>query len=418
MNELGSAATPIFSRRTTTILTAIGVVTLTFGILLGIFSREMFEAPSIQADSFSYSAIGHHAFAELLKRRGITVLKSRAHSERKLNKSGLLIVAEPRIDDGIGNAQAVLRALLARDVPTLLVLRKYSAATPSTRHRRWIDAAPWNPPSSTAQLLKSLSENAELTRPERAALGAWRTGTFDIEPELRDPQLLKVGAEPLVYCAAGILIGGLPTAKRRSPLLVLTDPDVISNHGLGKGHNAELALALVESLRGPDGNVVFDEVLHGHGLTPSVWRELLAFPLVLVTLAVLLGLGVLLWATMGRFGGIDAAPPAIAAGKEALVQNISELLLVAGQSGYAARRYLRGTRRDVCEALHVDPTLSDELLEQRLEAVSRLRHADTSYARLRDELAHLNPKGRQRQTALRVAQATYEWKQELLRATR
>ncbi|MFN0060441.1 MAG: DUF4350 domain-containing protein [Planctomycetota bacterium] len=410
---------PIFKRKTIGWLIAVSSTTLIFGMLLGIFGTEVFDAPSIQSDSFSVSALGHHAFVEVLRQRSVTVIKSRAHSERKVNEQGVLVLAEPTLDDAADDDLERYDEALASDLPTLVVLRKYSGEQSlELENRRWIDRADWVPADATLAPLAGLLDDVQLVRPELDVIGAWSTSGLSYEPTLVTPQLITGSLKPIISCSAGVLLGELVDSAREAPLLVLADPGVIANYGIGRGENAELAIAIIDRLRGLDGNVVFDEVLHGHGHTPSVWREMFAFPMLLVTLQVLIGLAALLWSTMGRFGGLVPAPVAIAAGKEALVQNISELLLLGGHSADTARRYLRGTLRDVCEGLHLDATLADDALELRLAEISRVRQAEASYARMRAELAHLKPRGRQRLTALRVARAVYEWKQELLRATR
>ena len=63
---------------------------------------------------------------------------------------------------------------------------------------------------------------------------------------------------PVVGSDKGMLIGEQRSGARR--LWVLADPDVIENYGLGAPANAEFSVALIDALRGADGNVVFDEM--------------------------------------------------------------------------------------------------------------------------------------------------------------
>ena len=91
-------------------------------------------------------------------------------------------------------------------------------------------------------------------------------------------------------------------------MLVLSDPDMLSNHGLAHAGNPTAALAMLSELDRDGGPVVIDETLHGYGREPSVYRSLFDFPMLLATLQVALTVGVLLWAGMARFG--PTHPPA------------------------------------------------------------------------------------------------------------
>ncbi len=109
-------------------------------------------------------------------------------------------------------------------------------------------------------------------------------------------------------------------------LYVLADPEALGNAGLHRGRNAYFLLAVLDHIRTDDGGIVFDETLHGHEVVPSLWRELLSFPLVLVSLHVLLLLAVVVWAAMNRFGAPRSVPPALEPGTHFLVENTARLL--------------------------------------------------------------------------------------------
>ena len=93
--------------------------------------------------------------------------------------------------------------------------------------------------------------------------------------------------------------------------------------------------------------MVFDETIHGFDRVPGLLAESLRFPLVLGVLQSLLLLAVVLWAGMGRFGKPLPAAPALAAGKEVLIDNTAKLLVTGGHAGDSLLRYFRQTTRTV-----------------------------------------------------------------------
>src|SRR5207249_9539312 len=87
----------------------------------------------------------------------------------------------------------------------------------------------------------------------------WTTNELGLVPNVRTPtQLISgTGLRPVIGSERGMLVGQL--VERNRTVLVLADPDVISNHGLAREGNAALAVALIKRLRGPNGTVVRSE---------------------------------------------------------------------------------------------------------------------------------------------------------------
>jgi hypothetical protein len=180
-------------------------------------------------------------------------------------------------------------------------------------------------------------------------VGSWTGGT----PSLREAQLVQsLRLEPLLAASAGILIGRLRQGRRT--VVVLADPDLIENHGLERGDNARIAVELIESLRaGGDGEVVFDEFIHGFTAHPfHMLGILFQFPFALVTVQLGLAVGLLVWAAMARFGTPAAAPPAMEAGKRSLVETGARLLDQGGRMALLAERYGEALVRDTGRRMH------------------------------------------------------------------
>jgi hypothetical protein len=197
---------------------------------------------------------------------------------------------------------------------------------------------------------------------------------------------------------------------------VLADPDVISNHGLAREGNAALAVALVKRLRGGDGIVVFDETVHGQmGRAPSPFLLLFRFPFIVATIQGLLAVALLLWATLGRFGAPQSAPPPLSAGREGLLQNMAKLIEFAGHQQVMIRRYVQETVRDVARQLHAPRGLSGDATIGWLQRVGKARGVEAdcgALLRRADELRETRL--RDQSSLVRLARDIHRWKGDIL----
>src|SRR5262245_9969360 len=84
-----------FSSRATFWLVAVGLVSFLVTIGFTVFGAPPAAPPSRGADSFSRSAIGHHAFVALLRELEIPVVVSHWESAKRADSTALLILTEP-----------------------------------------------------------------------------------------------------------------------------------------------------------------------------------------------------------------------------------------------------------------------------------------------------------------------------------
>lgn len=329
---------------------------------------------SVAADGYSRSALGHAALVRWLRELGEPVVQLRM--ARPIEPCGLLVFAEPRalqsddaarIEDWIDAAGA-----------TLIVLPKRTGRADPDR-ADWVASVELLPPADVDAVFEEIASIVGVPVPpvvRVAAPTSWQALPAYGTPTLTGPvQLLadQGTVEPWIWCPDGVLLGAI------GDLVVLADPDVLNNQGLPRGDNARIVLAALRRLRG-DGTVVFDETLHGHRIEPSVWHALGTFPLVLVPIHLLLLLALVGWIAMDRFGPVQPAPRAIAAGKQFLIDNVAVLLARAGHHGHAVRRYRRLCVRRAAARLHAPPGCS---FEQAVELL--LRRAGAGEARQRLE---------------------------------
>jgi hypothetical protein len=396
--------TAAFRPRTTLALAVVGTLSLGVALLLGAKGGAGGEVPSSASDAYSRSAVGHRAFVELLRRTGVPVVVSR-HGSGTRAAHATLLVLEPHPDrtDSPDDFGESLGEMLSRARRTLVVLPKRRAVVSPVSNR--VRAAPLLPAADPEKVASASDLDARVVRP--GVVGGWR-GSIPGAPTLPDPQLLEAeGWEPLLACDQGVLVGA------RGDALVLSDPDLLANHGLGRGENASIALALVDRAREGSLPVVVDETLHGHAAAPSVWSELLRFPLVLVVLQAVLALGVVLWAGVGRFGTPVPAPEALEPGKSLLVSNTAALLRLGRHSAHALDRYLETTLQDAARAVHAPAGLGREATLETLARVGEARGARDGPRALEDAVRAVRAERRPGPRALAVARRVHAWRERV-----
>jgi hypothetical protein len=399
---------PIFSRRV--LIGWVGAAVATFAVSLYFMGRqgEPGGTDAVGPSAYSRSAIGHAGIADTLQRLGVPVVKSRNNSADKLGKNGLLILAEPRPTTV---SEPALRALLdARAV--LLVLPKWTGRA-SEKKPGWLGTAEEKPPAQAQWALNLVAGGGEVVRERQTPI--WGTNVLGRRPQLETPvQLMRsVPMRAIIAGPSGILLGEL---NKNRAIWVLADPDVIANHGIGQGENAALALAIINRLRGHDGAVVFDETIHGYLAQSATPLALLVqFPFVVATFMVAAALGLLLWATMARFGAPQTAPPPLSAGRQGLLQNVAQLITFAGHQQVMVRRYVQETVRETARQLHAPRGLSGEPLANWLTRVGEARGVTVDCAGVIGEVEQLADRRRSDLGPLvRLARDIHRWRREIV----
>ncbi len=394
----------------TLVAVVLGMLLLGFYIQLR-SDEEAYVIDAAGPGSHSSSSLGHAGLADILERLGIPVVKSEKGSLAKAD-GGLLIVAEPKFQFRAG---AKLRALLKAE-KVLLVLPKWYGP-PQFFDRGRIVYAYERSTFNALRLLRLVAGKGKVKRVE--SVPAWTVNRFGRTPLIERPIQLMESADmrPLIAAKAGVLLGEITKGTQR--IWVLSDPDVLANHGLGKNgeKNAVLAVELIKFMRMGHGKVVFDEEMHGHIRPASAAsaKRLLEFPYSVLGALGLMAIILLLWATMGRFGKPERAAVVLAAGKEGLIDNIARLMDYAGHERAMVRRYTEAAIRDTARQLRAPKGLTDHELAAWLERVGRARGVTLDSAAILRQAEDLSRSSYTDDAALAgVAWSIYRWKQEII----
>jgi hypothetical protein len=402
-----SDSTPIFARRQLIpwVLAAVTVFAIALYLMAhGDVDSQSAVGPTVQ----SQSAIGYAGIADVMEQIGTPVVHSRAHGPDRATNGGVLVIAEPHLENG--GTLAAQRLLQAKAV--LLILPKWDGAA-SKGHSGWIQNAEL-PSIIFGQLAVDLVDpDAQIAR--GPPIAKWDHNAIGITPVIAAPlQIIRSRRlKPVVANGKDILVGEIDTKGRR--LFVLTDPDVMSNHGLANPINASFAIALIGALRTGDGPVVFDESLNGAVADgPNILNYLFKPPLLAGTILALAAAALLLWATMPRFGVPDAPAPALQSGKGGLIDNIAALIGFAGRRGAIVGRFVDATVQDVARRLHAPRGLAGEALSAWLDRVGGARKVGIDCAALVDRANTLSSGRPGPALLISLARDTNRWKREMI----
>lgn len=399
----------LFSPRTLLAIIAIGTAAF-----VGMIYLEMFGGGDpefeIGPSTYSSSALGHKALTETLRRLDVPVVVSRFRTAEKTSRGSLLVLAEP---DGSDLSEEMLEAF-GDQRHGLLVLPKWDGSRDPAKPR-WVDGMNMISLDDVELVLKRAKVDGLIKRLK---------GTFTVEVpdlggkiELTDPQIM-IGAavKPIVSLEGGVLIGESNTGLGEQ--WVLSDPDIIANHGIDQGDNAVVAVSMIEALRPPGGVVIFDETIHGLELRPNLLRTAFELPFGIVTLSAAVAIALAIWAGLMRFGRPDPSQRALQPGKITLIRTTADLLRQGSRKGtveLVLTRYLKAQIADLVARLNGPRGLSET---RQIAWLDDLAVARRLGARLQPLAATIEATAKSGSTdpgrAMRLAADLHAWKQEFL----
>ena len=280
--------------------------------------------------ALSKGLTGYAALADLLDRTGGEVRRSR--DANALDDPGLLVLTPPHEADGEELARIVAERRTIG--PTLLVLPKWVivpaqgedaqtgwTATVGTSRPRWLSAI-------DGRL------DVELGEKSRQSLTAREDG---LVPLVRRDDKILVGYlnDDGSYPALDRWSGWDPpedSDEDLHPVVIVAEPDLLDNRGLGNRRTALNALKLIRATQGDAaGPITFDVTLNGLGRARNLLTLAFSPPFVAATLAMILAALAAAWRAFVRFGPPRLAARPLAYGKTALVENSAGLIRRAGR---------------------------------------------------------------------------------------
>ena len=403
-------AGPLFRARTVLVMVLVGVVSFSALLVLSAYAPDLRSGSDGGAHALSRSAVGYAGLVELLKGLGEAPIISRGTPPPVRGGSGLLILTptpatEPKEIPNLRFSGAVL-----------VVLPKWQTA-PQPLNPRWVDRIGLLPPELVVHSMgggRTVERRNGVSRPVlQAAPDApifpanerFPLGPVDSFQTLSGPMLT-----PLLVDASGRTVLAM---SRVRPILVLSDPDLLNNHGLADLTTARSAVGILGDLRA-GGPVVFDVTLAGFSRGRSLLRLAFEPPFVgaslcLAVAALLMGLHA--WV---RFGPAARPARALALGKRALADNSAALVRMAKREPLMAEPYAVLTRDAVARTVGAPRDLSPDQLEALLDRLGAARGVNTTFSSLAAEARRAGTTA----DLMQAAQKLFQWRGEMRRDRR
>jgi hypothetical protein len=405
-----------FSRRGLGWIVGGTVLSFVAFVLLSVYGRDLESRPTPQANTFSYSALGHRGLAEFLRSMGLGVV-SRQAPAGGVGPGRPLVLAEPEAGDP-DRLKALYKEARDRHAALVLVLPKWGPGPPRKNKPDWLSRVTLLSHTAIEGTVKALGDDGlrdvtvERLQEGLSCTARWGESTVALRIDVA-PQLLKPapGLDPVVGCSGGYLIARRAGAGEPATFLI-SDPDLLNNQGLGREGNAEGVYQLFVRDLAAKG-VVFDETIHGFNRIPGLLAEALRFPMVLGVLQSLLLLGAVLWAGMGRFGKPLPVRSGIGAGKEVLIDNTAKLLANGGHAADSLLLYFRQTTRAVAAHYFLPPDLAEGERLARLQRLTDGHRQGLNLAAAERSIQRLPAGRRGEEQAAKIAGRLHEWRREM-----
>lgn len=159
------------------------------------------------------------------------------------------------------------------------------------------------------------------------------------------------GCDPIIGEAGAMILARCTLLRSDDPVYILSDPDLLNNHGLRLGDNAFIAKDILSDLAG-DKPIQVDYAARdwlieddGEKRPPRgrTWADLLRFfepPFLTLWLSAAAAMALILWRSGVRFGPLPRSVDGPDASKRAAIDAQARLYRLTGQDGALLREYL------------------------------------------------------------------------------
>lgn len=401
MSEVGSSraggADRVFSPLTVALLLIIGVIGFAGSLVLGAYAPDLNAGRNAGAHALSNAATGYAGIVELARATGRYPRVLRAERGWKTED---LVVATP--EHGAVDMGKFMAARRGR--ATLIVLPKW-ATIADDKTGGWVDVRGLLPAFDPAGVLAPATVMSVTRRPSGGrALQAVRWAPASLAVSAPRPLQVVSSAAlmPLMTDDMGRIVLG---QVRDTNTYILSDPDLLNNHGIRRLDHARAALELLDFVNATGARgIAFDVTLNGLGKARSPLKLAFEPPFLAMTLAIVAALALVGWQALVRFGAARPRTRAIAFGKAALIDNSAMIVRKAGREGMLGGRYAALIRERARTIFGVPARLTDEEADRYLDNLGGTTRFSTLIADA--------GRAEHRTDMLAAAQALYRWQQE------
>ena len=352
-----------FKARTMLLVTAVGTLAFIAMLLLGAYAPDLRSGHDGGSHALSKAATGFSGLVSLAGATGHNPVIVRVLPD--LDSEDLAIITP---DHGSADVGKILETRGSR--ATLIVLPKWDTM-PDRERPGWVRVGGLLPSEDPGRMLYPANPLKVVrakghAEPLRDVGLAAKAGVHFLAPAILQTMSGK-GLEPLITTADGRVVLG----RIGDGLYVLSDPDLLNNHGMGDEHQAVAAVALLDFLNSTGAtSVLFDVTANGLGRSRSPLKLAFDAPFLGVTLVIFAAMLLAAWQALVRFGPVRHADRAIAFGKAALVDNSAALIRKASREAHLGGRYVDVVRDRAMALFRLPSTLDPQTLNERLESLN------------------------------------------------
>ncbi len=374
------------------------------------------ELSSVGGSTWSRDALGRRALFDLLNQLGIRARRDQV--DEAFSESSTHFIIQNAIQEAKSHER---QSLAFTNVSArLYVLPKRNDSNASTSQsytQRELDLI-----DNDALIVRLKPDNSRLQNQRTNHLTALTSDSRDAQtyPTLAEPQLISSDhMTPIVAFGDLILVGEIQSNKPRT--WVLSDPDILDNHGLDDGDNAVFAVQLIKNLQNLTNTqgkeITFIERIVNADSTPSFFQILLRFPYSLISVAFIFLCAILGWLSLARFGAAAPTSPPVGIGRRALVDTATQLVSGRDNQVYILERYLNNVVRDVAKAMKLPNKIDEEpdADSPALIEIEKARAVSPLINEIKSDVDDLSQTGSPRTRDLIViARRLHNWKKEML----
>jgi hypothetical protein len=200
-------------------------------------------------------------------------------------------------------------------------------------------------------------------------------------------------------------------ASKKDGLFVVSEPDLLNNHGLKDFANAQAAIWVLDYVAKDQKRIVFDLTLNGFQRSRSFLRTMFAPPFVAATLCGFAALVLIIWHGFFRFGRTRVEEREFALGKRALADNQAALFKMVRREHRLGGRYAAVIRDMVARVVGVPRDLSGEALDKYMDRLGERGRTSWPLTTLTADLE----KARNADELVAAAAKLHHWRLELTR---
>jgi len=383
------------SRRTAGFLAAVVIIAFA-GILAMIgFGEDLAPRDRAGATPYSRSATGYQGLVRLLEATGREVrITRRTETVQTAREDLVVLTPEPY---GRNSLLEEARG------PRLVILPKWLSR--AEEFSRWRErdmrlageAFPEN-------VLDQLDISAEIVRAAPATL-TWRGEPINVAVAEELQLITSEQVSPIIFNRDGILFGRVDGEA----LWVLSDPDILANHGIDVAGNARLALRILAAAERGDVTI-FDATLNGFEVGANPIKTLLTPPMLGISLLTIGAVALLFWAAFSTFGPRRREVRDMQLGVLTLVDSTAGLFSMTGREGRLAHDYLRLTRQRLRRTLGLPRAMPDGAVTALLDRMAAERGLERRFSDF--EAALSRPVSRRKLMA--EARALHDWTEAII----